>query len=262
MDLLESLLAGFAAWLPVFVRVATFIFATPLFGRGVPPQTRAGFATFLALLLTGAVPLSDVPQDLAGYLLVIVEEVGVGLAMGLVVSMVVSAVYLAGQLLDIPIGFSMVNVFDPEAGIQTPVLSQFHYVIAILVLFGANGHHALLRALADSFALFPPGAAWNAAASLDAALAGFARMFELGVRIALPVIGALFLVDVALGIVARAVPQVNVFFVGFPLKIGLGIALLILTLPVYAGFAAYLFGGGGEMIQSLYRMMSAIGASR
>lgn len=179
--------------------------------------------------------------------------------MGLIVAMVVGAVYFAGQLLDVPVGFSMVNVIDPQTGEQTPLLAQFHFVLAILILFIVNGHHTLLLALAHSFALIPVGEVGTIGSSVDVFIKSFGKIFALGLRIALPVIGALFVTDVALGIVARAVPQINVFFVGFPLKIGLGVALLLVVLPVYVVFVAGLFGPSGEMASSLMELMAAFG---
>ncbi len=258
MSLVDSLYANFSAFFPIFLRVSTFILAVPLFGRGVPSLLKVGLSGLITFLLLPVVPTFPVTQDLEGYLFACVEQILIGLAMGLVVTIVVGVVYLAGQLIDVPIGFSMVNVIDPQTGQPVPVMSQFHYVLAILVLFVVNGHHTLLAALAQSFTLIPVGEAARITASVSVLLQSFGKMFELSLRIALPIVGALFLVDVALGIVARAVPQINVFFVGFPVKIGLGVALLIVVLPVYIGFMTVLFGGSGEMQRWLLELIAAV----
>src|SRR5690606_20832157 len=110
----------------------------------------------ITLLIFPTVPLPALPQDLAGYALAVVEEVAVGLALGLIVSLIITALYLAGQLMDMPMGFGMVNVLDPQTGMEVPIMAQFKYVLAILLFFMIGGHHELFRALVRSFAELPP----------------------------------------------------------------------------------------------------------
>lgn len=256
---LEALVSGVLDYLPVFIRVTSFLFALPIWGRGVPPQARLGLGAAITLILAPVVPVPPAGETLAAFFLTSAVEALVGLAMGLVVTTVMMAVYLAGQLIDVPMGFGMVNVMDPQMGAEIPIVAQFQFVVAILIFFLIDGHHGLFRSLAQSFAVMPVGGAGMSGAVADVALEMIRSMFLLGFRIALPVVAALFLTDVALGIVARAVPQINVFFVGFPLKVGLGMVLLIAALPAFVMLVATAFGGSGELGRLLDAMVRALG---
>lgn len=215
----------------------------------------------MTLLVSPALSVPALNQELGGFLLVTVGEVLVGLAMGLVVTTVLMAVYLAGQLIDVPMGFGMVNVMDPQTGGQVPVVAQLQFMVAILVFFLIDGHHSLFRALVHSFQMVPVGGGVMSGEVAATALEAVRGMFSLGIRVALPVVGALFLTDVALGIVARAVPQINVFFVGFPLKVGLGLFLLAMVMQAFVVFVAGAFGPGGEMSRLLDAMIRALGGT-
>lgn len=258
MDLLEAVRSDFVAHLPILLRISSFLLAVPLFGPGVPSLAKLGLSVLLTLLIRPAVNVPPLPEELLGYALVIVSEVAVGIALGLVVQAIVGAVYVAGQFIDLPMGFGMVNVVDPQTGSQIPVIAQFQFAIALLVLFLVDGHHALLRALVGSFDALPIGGAGVGGGVADAAVRLFSTMFLLGLRIALPVMGALFLADVALGIVARAVPQINVFFIGFPLKIALGFAVLALVMPAFILLMEQVFDPGGDVAEHMARMIDAL----
>lgn len=258
MTFIENLFEQFANYLPVMMRVSSFIMAIPIFGSGVPPLTKIGLAAFITFFIGPIAGVEGLPQDLAGYMLIIVEEVAVGLALGLVVAMIFMAIYLAGQFIDVPMGFGMVNIVDPQVGVEVPVIAQFKFALALLIFFIIDGHHMLLWALVDSYRALPPGVAVMNEWVLQTAVDAFSAMFLLGLRIALPIMAALFLTDVGLGIVARAVPQINVFFVGFPLKIGLGFALLAVVLPVYVAVVEQAYGMSGQLLSSLERMLQAL----
>lgn len=262
MELLDALQSDFAAHLPIFVRISAFFVAIPLFRQGVPALAKLAVAAVVTLLLRPAVPVPPLPGDPLSYALVAASETAVGLAIGLVVTTLLSALYLAGQFIDFPMGFGMVNVLDPQTGTQMPVLGEFLSTVAILVLFLVDGHHVLLRALAESFALLPIGGAGLGGPAIEAVTRLFSASFVLGLRIALPVMGALFLADVALGIVARAVPQINVFFVGFPLKIGIGFAVIALVLPAFVMLMAELLSPTGAMTEHIANLVGALARGR
>lgn len=222
-------------------------------------MAKIGLSAIIALLVAPTIPAVTIPDYPGAYTLLVVEEVVVGLAMGLIVSIVVNAIYLAGQMIDVPIGFGMVNVIDPQTGMQIPIVAQFKYVLAILILFTINAHHFLIAGMAQSFSVLPVGfAALDAPAVTAVGIETFGTMFLLALRIGLPIVAALFVTDVALGIVARAVPQINVFFVGIPLKIGLGFLLLVFVLPTFVGLITGIFGEEGEMMRALYRLITAL----
>ena len=252
---METLAAFGLTW----VRTSTLFFAArPVFGQpGVPPLVRLGLSGLVALLLT---PVAASTPDLqlpgttptggpiwAAWAYGVGREVAVGLVMAFGVNTLFGAVLLAGELVDLSMGFSVVNVVDPTLGQEVPLVGQFQTLLATLIFFGVDGHHEMLRALGESLRLVPPGMGSAAPGLLDGAVGTFAAAFVLGVRLAAPVIAALFLADVALAVITRAVPQLNVFVVGFPAKILLGFAVMLLALPAFVGVLAGVFGRDGEL---------------
>lgn len=238
-------------------RVGAMLLAMPLFGGpGVPQHVKVGLGAFVAAILFPTIVATEAPPHLLGLLLVVLQELAVGLTMGFIVTLFFLGLQLAGQLMDVPIGFGMVNVLDPHFGGQIPILGQFQNVLAVLIYFTINGHHGLLRALADSYNYIPVGAVvWHD--SLGAFFVDtVAATFLLGVRIGVPVMAAAFLTDVALGIVNRAVPQINVFITGYPIKIAVGLFTLIVALPVYVGLLGSIFGDGGELLRTVFRFLT------
>lgn len=249
------LLQFLAAW----VRFTAFWPAAPLLGQHVPAWAKIGLSTFLALAVVPMLPVEPEPDGLYALILPLVGETLTGLTLGFAVNMTLAAVFLAGQLMDMPIGFSMAGIFDPNLGIQTPILAQFLRVMMILVLFIVNGHHALIRALTASFEIVPIGGIQFGSDTLQVLLTSFSGLFLLGFRMALPVVAALLLTDIALGIVTRAVPQINVFVIGFPIKIVVGLLVFLFALPALITIIGTLVGAGGQLIETLWRVMIHIG---
>jgi len=163
----------------------------------------------------------------------IIKEFIVGLTIGYVAYLVFSAIYLAGQFIDMQIGFSMVNVMDPVNNIQVPVTANFYFILSMIIFLVVNGHHLLIKALFDSYTYVPVGKAVFTGEILDNMIKIFGSIFVIGFKIAAPITAAILITDVALGIISRTVPQLNVFVVGMPLKIGLGIAVIVLTIPAF-----------------------------
>ena len=256
----------------IWVRTSTlFTAARPLFGLpGVPGLVRLGLSALVALMLwpQAAPPAQGPPaggEDFGGpawavWAAAIGREVAVGLVMAFGVEALFGAVWLAGQLVDLPMGFSVVNVIDPTLQQETPLVGQFYLLLTTLVLFAVNGHHELIRALMESVRVLPPGQPGFFPAVTDGAVAAFARAFVLGLRMAAPVMAAMFLADVALAVVARAVPQLNVFVVGFPVKLLLGFAALLLALPGVVSAAVSTFGQGGMAWDLVGQLVQALRA--
>ena len=257
----------------IWVRTSTlFMAARPVFGLpGVPGLVRLGLSVLVALMLWphATVGVTSLPATGEGFegpawavwAAAIGREVAVGLAMAFGVDALFGAVWLAGQLVDLPMGFSVVNVIDPTLQQETPLIGQFYLLLTTLVLFAVNGHHELIRALMESVRILPPGQPGFSAALVDGAVEAFARAFILGLRIAAPVMAAMFLADVALAVVARAVPQLNVFVVGFPVKLLLGFGALLLALPGVVSAVAATFGQGGmawDLVRQLVQGLRAL----
>ena len=238
----------------------------PLFGSlSVPLLVRIGLAALLAwLLLPVTVGPPGQPAGLpgigwtAGWVLLAAKEVLVGLVMAWAVQLVFAAVQMAGTLADVPLGFGMVNVIDPHQELHAPLLAGFHSLLAGLLFFVTEGHHVLLRAVAESFRWLPAGALPPGGPPLEAVVRTFAGSFAAGVQLSLPVVAVSFLADGIMGVLARAVPQINVFITGFSVKIVLGLGVLLLALPWVVGFVGRAFGPGGLLLEWLEGLLGGM----
>jgi flagellar biosynthetic protein FliR len=253
MDSLEQL-QGFL-W--IFIRVGVVLFLLPLFGaKGVPSLWKIGFSLILALVLLPVVPPPGMfPQGTLGVLAAVLSEFLLGFVLALGVNLLMNSVQLAGQFLGFQMGFNMASAMDPETGGQSVVISQALYLFTVLILFAVNGHHLFIRALAASFQVVPPGAFRPTGPLLHAVIRISSEMFVIALKMAAPIMIALFLSNLSLGIVARTVPQVNILMVGFPLNICLGLLLFALVLTNLSPFLVSLIRRMGEVLQGLLRMM-------
>lgn len=243
----------------VFVRMSSFFMAAPVFmTRDVPVPFKVGMAFFMSLL---AFSYSDMPEEMAmnsEFWLLIFKEALVGLSIGFVAAILLYAIQIAGIFIDMQIGFAMAAMFDPQSGIQTPLTGRFKYYFAILFLLALNGHHLLLQGMFYSLEWIAVDE-WIPAMG-DGRLSAFlvqtfTRMFTIAFMIAIPISGALFLVDVALGIVAKTVPQMNVFVVGLPLKILANFMIMLVVLPGFFFILRKLFADMVESVQAIIHIL-------
>ena len=228
-----------AHFLLVLARLSAALVVIPLFGaRGVPSQIKIGLALLLSLIVLPlqAQPERAIPTELFTFATLVGSEVMVGVALGVATSMVLHALEMAASLVGVQMGFTLGEVFDPLSGVQMESLSQFYRLVATLVFFAVNGHHIVITGLVQTFEVVPPGSADISLIAGDRIVPFFTSLFVVALRISLPVVGALLLTDVALGLVARTVPQLNVFVLGFPLKIGVGVLVLAASVPLLTTF--------------------------
>lgn len=259
----------FARFWPAWVRIAALLAVAPLFGApGVPVLLRFGLAFFLAAALTPTLPspgmvdraaMGEAPLTAGTLVALGLREALIGLLLGFFANLPFWAFLLGGQLVDLPLGFGLATVLDPQQEEPVPVVAQLHYVLGVLLFFLLGGDHLLILALHRSFQTFPPGTpgAPEAGAALALALEGLGHLFLLGFQIGVPAMAALFLADLALGLAVRAVPQLNVFFVGLPAKILIGLGVVLLSLPYTAGLIARLWGSESWWVQLLFRVAGA-----
>lgn len=228
---------AYAAFLLVLCRLTAFMVVAPFFSfRQAPVLVKIGLGLLLAYLIFPFVSFEtlEVTRGTAAgflYLLLVIKETLVGLALGFVASLIFQAVVTAGQLMDLESGFAFANLLDPQTGTETTLLGEYLNVLALLLFLELNGHHQLLQALLQSFALIPLGTAAFTEPLVASVVRIFGGVFALAFRIAAPLIIVLLVSDVTLALLARTVPQLNVFILGFPLKAGLGILVLSLVLP-------------------------------
>jgi len=226
---LDAWLAGF---LYPFFRILALMAAAPMFAhRSVPRRVRIGLALLLTLLVAPALPAYEPvsPFSAEGVLLV-VQQVLVGGALGLAVHVAFAAVGLAGDMVGLQMGLSFAAFVDPVNSEQSPIIGSFLTMTLMLVFLAINGHLLIIAALVDSFTTVPPtitGVRWVDAWRI--AETG-ASLFAQGLTVALPVIGAMLLTNLAFGILTRTAPQLNLFAVGFPVTLIVGLLVLLLGL--------------------------------
>lgn len=244
-----------AALLWPLSRILGLISASPLFGNtSVPVTTKLGLGILLAMVIgptVPALPAAD-PVSLAG-LLILVQEMLVGLAMGLTIRVVFAAVEMAGEVSSLTMGLGFATFFDPQSQGRSSAISQFLTLIATLAFLAVDAHLTLLAALAESFVSLPISASpINGGGYLQMATWG-AKIFSAGVQISLPIVAALLLTNIALGILTRAAPQLNLFGIGFPITLGVGFIVIATTLPYLATPIQNLFLDGIEHSRGLAR---------
>jgi flagellar biosynthesis protein FliR len=248
-------------FLLVFVRITTFMVTAPLFsGRQLPVQYKIGISVVLSILCFGMVkePIDTLPQ--ATLVLLILKEFLVGIVLGMVATIFLYAVQWAGAIMDLLIGFSMASLFDPTFGTNTQLTGRFQNILAILVLLATNAHHLLIQGILASFDWITVQA--MVPAIMDGRLSTFllqivGQMFMIGFMMAAPIIGTLFVVDVALGIIAKTVPQMNLFAVFPPIKILIHFLVYIFILPSFFYLLKILFETMFESMHSILKIMGA-----
>jgi flagellar biosynthetic protein FliR len=221
----------------VFARIASALSILPILGsQSYPAQVKIGLSLLFSFLLMPTLKTTNVAEasSVLFLLMDISKEIVVGLLLGFLASMLFAGIELAGQLIAIQMGFGMVNVLDPQSFQQVSLISQVKVLIASMLFIAIDGHHFLLEGLYQSFTAVPLLGAKFPREIFEINMHVGAMIFISAVKIGAPVIVTLLLTSVSLGLVARAVPQMNVFFVGMPLKIGLGMAAMSFSLSFFA----------------------------
>jgi flagellar biosynthesis protein FliR len=250
---IETFLQRVDLFVLVFTRMIGLFVTSPIWSNPyVPVQLRVALALVLGLLVLPLVGTPELPSRIIELAPLVVKELLVGLIIGFIATVIFAAIHLAGELLDIDMGLSLMNVLDPLTGAQVPLVGNFKYLLALLVFLAIGGHHTLLIGVVQSYLVIPVGGVTVGPAVTEAMMDIASGVFLAALRIAAPVMGALLLTTVALGVVNRAVPQMNVFIVGLPVKLGVGVFMLAVGIPLYVGFLEVLFDSlGGELSRVL-----------
>jgi flagellar biosynthesis protein FliR len=232
---MEVYVAQFIVFLMLFARTTAMLVTAPVIGhQAVPLQLKVAFGLFLAIVL---LPLQSsmaarVDMKLIGMIVLLLEEVLVGIMIGFAAGLIFAGVRYAGDLIGFDMGFTMANSFDPELNTSTPIIGEALYTMTALVFLLVNGHHFVLQALVLSYQSVPIGSFILNPAAVDKLVGMTGLIFVVAVKFAAPVIVALFLTNIALAILTRLLPQMNIFGVAFPLKIGVGMVALSGSLPI------------------------------
>ncbi|MGY1720869.1 MULTISPECIES: flagellar biosynthetic protein FliR [unclassified Blastococcus] len=222
-----------AALLLGTARAAGFILLAPPFNsRVIPGPVKGALALALAVLLSTQIA-PTLPEPTAGFLVVTaVTEVVIGAALGFVVQVLFTAVQMAGDMLDLTGGFALQPGYDPLSMSQNGSLGKLHYLLATTLLFTSGGHLLMVKGFATSYEGLPVGGDVPTDQLAAVLVTAFSMMFLAALQIAGPMVAVLLLADVALALLSRAAPALNVFSLGFPVKIMLTLAMLGLTFPL------------------------------
>jgi flagellar biosynthetic protein FliR len=244
-----------AALLWPLTRILGLIAAAPLFGNSsLPVSLKVSLGVLLAAIMAPAIPALPAadPMSMAG-LLILVQEMLIGLGMGFAMRVVFAAIEMAGEVSSLTMGLGFATFFDPQSSGRSSAVSQFLALVATMAFLAANAHLVLLEALAESFITMPISATPIASgAPLELARWG-GHIFSAGLQLSLPIVAALLITNVALGILTRAAPQLNIFGIGFPVSLGVGFLVLGVAMPYLGGPIQNLFNQGIESTRSIAR---------
>ena len=247
-----ELVALIGAYLWPLFRVSAMVASAPVFGtRSVPTKVKVITAIAITSILVPILPVPEVDVFNPLSILIIAQQILIGLIIGFTVQLVFSAVITGGQIVAMLMGLGFSLMVDPQNGAQSPVLSQFYIVMVMLIYLAIDGHLVLVEVLADSFKTMPISAQGLVADDFMQVVRWGTNIFAGGMAIALPAIASLLVVNVAFGIMTRSAPQLNIFAIGFPITMMLGFILVMVTLPNVGPKSVSLFSDVYHLLQSI-----------
>ncbi|MBX9658785.1 MAG: flagellar biosynthetic protein FliR [Nitrospiraceae bacterium] len=243
---IHILLPQFQAFLVLISRIGGLLAALPVFsGRTIPVKVKLGLVLTLSLMLAPSIPMPTVSLDpvlLVGGML---SEMAIGVTIGLAVRLMFGALEVAGELLGIQMGFGAVHLFDPTTSQQTPMVAQFFTMLASLIFLSLNAHLFAMATIIHSYEAIPAFGAHLSSHLGEEILLLSQRMFTIGLKLSAPVLITILLINVLMALLGRAVPQVQVFVLSFPITIAGGLLVLSLGMP----FSVALIGSEFEQLQ-------------
>ena len=233
--MLETLL-GFAL---VLTRISAFFLVLPVFGwTAIPVRVKVAATMLLSVFFTFVAPLAiDVTEvSTVKAILLLASETTYGLALGLIVALLFSVVKLSGQIIERQMGMTMANILDPMTGETARPLGSLLETIFILLFLGANGHHLFLLIISKSYVAFPAGTVPNIQILTTGVITASSALLIAGLRLAAPMLAAFLVLMVALALLARLVPEMNILFISMPVRMGLGLIMAATFLPFVNGY--------------------------
>ena len=250
--------ARFETLLLVVVRVTIMLGLIPVFSaRQIPMLVRIGLGFLIAFVVSQTVSTLATPLSLGGLVVAIAAQMFIGLVFGFVSFLVFTGIQFAGEILDIQVGFGAVNVLNPTTQQQVTIIGEFELAMATLIYLAADAHHYLLEGIAGSFAMLPlPFASIDPIVGHDV-VEFFTQALFLVFKIAGPVAIALIIVNISLGLMARVAPQMNVFVVGLPIQVIVGLIMLMVSLPLLGTVLPQVYAETPRQLDAVMRAMIA-----
>ncbi|MDR0951771.1 MAG: flagellar biosynthetic protein FliR [Oscillospiraceae bacterium] len=257
MSAVTSILENADYFVLMLLRVGGLIFSSPIFGRtNIPRTAKIGLVACLSFLFFLVFPPSAPIEysTLLGFFLLCAGELLLGIALAFITNMFFALIFVSGGLIDMQIGFGIVNVYDPQNRTQIPMTGNILNLVLLIIFFAVDGQHRLIEIIYLTIQRMPIGGLHLAPDIGIVALDVFARSFTLGVMVSLPVVASGLVLEFAFGLLVRTVPQMNVFVVGIPIKLFVGMIVLLFMLPVFVNFSNEIFS---QMFIAIEDMFSA-----
>jgi len=241
----------------IWVRCSTMLMIMPVFGTAsIPALLRVAMGLFVSIAISGAVHPMHTPLDLDGFAVGILCQVVIGTLFGFVTQMVFMGVQFAGELLDVQIGFAVANVLNPTTQQQVTIVGELQLALATLLFLVTNAYVLYLEGIGGSFSLLPLPWATLSQGTQDSVVLFFSQALLIVFRIAAPAAITLFLINVMLAFLARVAPQMNIFVVGFPIQITVGLIMLIICMPLLGYALPQLFNQVPRQLDTLMRSLA------
>lgn len=241
----------------ILVRITSFVSLAPFFNQsGVPVRIKLGFSVFVSVLLYYVLPMQKITYNgVIEYATLILKESAAGMLLGFSTFICIMIIQFSGKLIDIEIGLSMAQIFDPTTKTQTSVVGSFYYYAFLLLMMVSNMHLYLLGAIVDSFTLIPIGGIRVGSTMYDTMLGFINNYFIIGFRLILPVFATTLLLNCILGIIAKVAPQMNMFVIGIQLKVIVGLVVIFVTISLIPLMSNFIFDQMKMMIKQMLQGM-------
>jgi flagellar biosynthesis protein FliR len=261
--MIEALVTNIRLFLLIFFRIIAMVEVAPLVSSSSIPQVaKVGMAMFLAGIAFPTVLATNyaIPEGIVEYGLLVLGEVAIGLLIGFILNLIFSAFQLAGQFFSLQMGFSASEVFDPLAQVEIPLMGEFLNLIAMLVFITTSGMQKfLLVGVQSSFQhLRAIDLVTNRTGLIAILIGGLAGLFQSALTISFPILGTLLLVSIAMGLMAKAAPQMDVLSMGFPVSIGVSFLLLYATMPFLMTAMERIIDGSFTQLQGIITSMGSV----
>ncbi|NLI81081.1 MAG: flagellar biosynthetic protein FliR [Deltaproteobacteria bacterium] len=246
-----------AIWLAILLRLSLITFLLPIFNsRQLPSSLKACLALALSLVLHPLLreTVAPIPFELPTLLAVVVGELIFGIVVALSITLIFTAFQVAGELINFEMGFGFAYVVDPQSGTQTMLFSMWFQLIALMLFLGMNGHHFLLSAIVESFKVLPIGAFAVDAELYDGIVALSASLFIIAVKLSAPVVVALVMTQLGMGLMAKFAPQINILMTSFPLTIIIGLLFMSLSVLIWGPAMEDINGDLFRFLQKIMRL--------
>lgn len=244
----------------IFLRVISTFALSPIFGKSMPAVAKIVLSLCLSAIVMMVLP-PEAPtkfNTLIEFVVVAGKEIILGLMFSFIVLLFMYAIYVAGKIIDLQIGFSFAQIYDPITGNQSPITGTFLNILIVLIFFATDSHLLLFQILYDTFSVVPPGSVVFNTNVVKIIMTSFILMFEIGIKMAMPILVTSLLTEILLGVIMKTIQGVNFFVIGFPIKIFMGFIILIAVIPIMSNVAGYIFDTMYTVIQKLFEELGGV----